>query len=104
MYTRSTVAIALTALAAGAALGILLAPASGSDTRKKISRKGSDLRKRFTEMLEEGGDLIGQLRTEATDLADKAKDRVNTAKDRVQDAANGAVNAGRATANAGPKV
>jgi gas vesicle protein len=39
----------LAGVAAGAVLGILFAPAKGSDTRKKIAKKGED----FTEGLKE---------------------------------------------------
>ena len=44
----------LAGVAVGAALGILFAPAKGSDTRKKIYDKGEDL----TEGLKEKFDLI----------------------------------------------
>ena len=78
MSTKSTLAIALTALAAGAALGVLLAPASGKETRNKLVRKGNDLRDRLSEMLEEGGDLIEKMKGDASELANKAKDTANT--------------------------
>jgi len=103
MSAKSTIAIALTALAAGAAIGILLAPASGAETRKKLAKKGNDLKDRLAEMMEEGHDLIDQLKGDAKDLADKAKDTANTAKDRVKDAANEATSAARSTANGGYK-
>ncbi len=102
MWTKSTIAIALTALAAGAAIGLLLAPASGAETRKKLAKKGNDLKDRLADMLDEGGELIDKLKGDAKDLADKAKDTANTAKDRVKDAANEAASA-RSTANGGYK-
>ena len=37
----------LVAAAAGAILGVLFAPDKGSETRKKISKKGSDLKDMF---------------------------------------------------------
>ncbi|MBK6775912.1 MAG: YtxH domain-containing protein [Flavobacteriales bacterium] len=95
MSTKSTIAIALTALAAGAAIGLLLAPASGADTRKKLVKKGSDLKDRLKDMLEEGGELIGKLKDDAEELATKAKDTANTAKDRMKDVAQD----GRSTAS-----
>jgi len=90
MSAKSNVAIALTALAAGAALGILFAPASGKETRKKIAKKGTDLKERLAEMVDEGADLLHKMKGDANDLANKAKDSANTMKDRVKEtAANG---------------
>ena len=46
----------LAGVAAGALLGILFAPAKGSDTRKKISKKGEDyadaLKEKFNEFID----------------------------------------------------
>lgn len=96
MSAKSTLAITLTALAAGAALGILLAPASGKDTRKKLMKKGSDMRDSLSDMLAEGGELIDKLKGQA-------KDAANTTKDRVKEAANEAAGAARPIANGGYK-
>ena len=101
MSTRSTIAIALTALAAGAALGVLLAPASGAETRKKLARKTNDLKDRLAEMLEEGSELIDDLKGEAEGLADKAKKTASSAKEKVKDAAGEMANNARGAANSG---
>ncbi|MFZ1686418.1 MAG: YtxH domain-containing protein [Flavobacteriales bacterium] len=101
MSAKSTIAIALTALAAGAAIGLLLAPASGADTRKKLMKKGSALRDRLADMVEEGSELIDKLKGDAEDLADKAKSTANAAKERVKDAASDMASQARSTANAG---
>jgi len=103
MSTKNNVAIALAALAAGAAIGLLFAPASGKDTRAKIARKGSDLRGSLEDMLAEGGELINKMKGEAGDLASKGKDAMNGMKDRVKDAAGEAANAARTAANSGYK-
>lgn len=102
MSTKSTIAIVLTALAAGAALGVVFAPASGKETRKKIARKSADLRDRLAELVDEGSELVSKLKDDAGDLADKAKATANTAKDRVKDAANEAASK-HSTANGGYK-
>lgn len=103
MSAKSNVAIALAALAAGAAIGLLFAPASGKDTRAKIARKGSDLRSSLEDMLAEGGALINQMKGEMGDLAGKGKDAMSGMKDRMKDATAEAANAGRQTANSGYK-
>lgn len=90
MSTKSTLAIALTALAAGAALGVLLAPASGAETRKKLMKKGADLKDRLAEMMEEGEELIDDLKGQAKDAASKARDRVKDAANETSNAARGA--------------
>jgi gas vesicle protein len=103
MSTKSTLAITLTALAAGAALGLLLAPASGKDTRKKLVKKGTDIRDKLADMLKEGGELVQKLKDDASGLAGKAKDGADAVKDRVKDAANGNAGATRGTASSGYK-
>jgi gas vesicle protein len=103
MSTKNNVAIALAALAAGAAIGLLFAPASGKDTRAKIARKGSDLRDSLDDMLAEGGELINKMKGEVGDLAGKGKDAANTMKDRVKEGAGEMANAARSTANGGYK-
>ena len=103
MSNKCNVAIALAALAAGAAIGILFAPASGKETRGRIARKGSDLRDSLNDMLAEGGELIEKLKGEAGDLVSKGKDAANTMKDRVKDTAQEAAGAARSGANGGYK-
>ena len=103
MSNKSNVAIALAALAAGAAIGILFAPASGKETRGKIARKGQGLRDSLSDMIEEGSDLINKMKGEAGELANKGKDAANNVKDRVKDVANEASSAARSTANGGYK-
>jgi gas vesicle protein len=43
MNAGRTILAVLAGVAAGAAIGVLFAPDKGSDTRKKISKKGEDL-------------------------------------------------------------
>lgn len=43
MNTGKTVLAVLAGIAAGAVLGVLIAPEKGSETRKKILQKGGDL-------------------------------------------------------------
>lgn len=80
MSTKNSLAIALTALAAGAALGVLLAPRSGAETRKKIMRKGDALKDRLNEMLREGEGLLEDLKGEAETTAKKMRAEANSVK------------------------
>ena len=80
--SRSLLALAA-GVVAGAALGLLFAPASGADTRKKMMKKGEKLRDQLSDLLEEGEAAL-------TDAADKAKNAADKAKtefgNRAQDA------------------
>lgn len=72
-------------LVAGALLGILLAPDKGSNTRKKIMRKGEDLvdnaKDRLDEMVEGVNGKIQNLVQEATNLARRGKEKANSVKE-----------------------
>ncbi len=74
-------------LVAGALLGILLAPDKGSDTRKKIVRKGEDLvdnaKDKLDEMVEGVNSKIQNLVQEATNLAKRGKEKANSVKEEV---------------------
>lgn len=85
MSNKSTLVIALAALAAGAALGVLLAPASGAETRKKLMRKGEDLKDRLASMLEEGEELIAELKSKAHDAVDNAAEAARETSSNVRE-------------------
>jgi len=59
--------------AAGAALGILYAPDKGSETRRKISVKGEELKGNLKNKFE-------NVKEEAHDLLDKGKSKIYEAK------------------------
>jgi gas vesicle protein len=48
----------ITGLAAGIVLGILFAPAKGSDTRRKLAEKGADLNDRLTDFVDDVADKM----------------------------------------------
>jgi gas vesicle protein len=63
----------LTGLAIGVAIGILLAPDKGSETRKKIAEKGNDLKDMFNDFVDTLSDKIDSIRGQAEDVAEAAK-------------------------------
>lgn len=53
MSRTSSLLLLLTGVAAGTALGILIAPASGATTRKRLQRKGDRWRKDLRKLMKE---------------------------------------------------
>ncbi|MGC8500883.1 MAG: YtxH domain-containing protein [Leptospirillia bacterium] len=66
-------ALFLTGLAVGAALGVLLAPASGSETRKKLGEKVRSLKDEAEEEFTEG---IERLKTELPARKDRYSEAI----------------------------
>ncbi len=62
--------------AVGAALGILFAPESGKDTRKKLAKKGTDLGDTVREKMNEFGEVLQEkyesIKGDAKDILEKA--------------------------------
>jgi len=79
-----TVVALLAGLAAGAALGILLAPDKGEETVDKLSRSLADLKDRVLDRAKEG---LERLVETGKDYADKAQDTYSSAKDELRDKA-----------------
>jgi gas vesicle protein len=75
--------------AAGALAGILLAPDKGSETRKKISKKttdlGESLKGSFSDFIDGIKDSYANMKSDAEDLEEKGKGKLNSLK---QDARN----------------
>jgi gas vesicle protein len=77
MNTGKVVLGVLAGVAAGALLSVLFAPAKGSDTRKKIAKKGEDftdgLKEKFNEILESISEKFEKTNEEVSDFTEKNK-------------------------------
>lgn len=78
MSTQKTLFGFLGGIALGATLGLLFAPASGKDTRKKLRRRGERAK-------DDLSDLIDQGRAEWSKARNKASDAATMTKEEVQD-------------------
>jgi gas vesicle protein len=75
MKTSTKFIIGLTiAAAAGAAIGMLLAPEKGSDLQKKLKEEAEDLLSQFGSILNTGKNALSQV----TDTASHEIDRIGT--------------------------
>lgn len=78
----------LTGAAAGAIIGILLAPDKGSETRKKIAKKSNDLggsvKDGFNKLGESLNNKYQNIKGDARDLVEKGKEKGVEFKDNYQ--------------------
>ena len=78
MSKSKLLASLLIGAAAGAVLGILLAPDKGSETRKKIAKKtnklSEELKTKFSEAKETLKEKYDSIRSEANEIMEKEKD------------------------------
>lgn len=75
------------AAAAGAIIGMLLAPEKGSDLRKKLSDTAEDWSSQLSQLLASGKAQLDNLKqtatNEAENMAEEGADTYNTVKERV---------------------
>lgn len=73
--------------AAGTILGILFAPEKGLDTRKKISKKSSDLKDslktKFNDLVDTIAEQIESSKSEAESLMEEGKEKAAAAKNQI---------------------
>ena len=81
MKTGKSIISILGGVAVGTALGVLFAPDKGTNTRKKISKKGNDLKNKAKETLVEVADNVSEKYNTALDkgheLAKEVKENIN---------------------------
>jgi gas vesicle protein len=77
MSSGKVVLALLAGVAAGAVLGILFAPEKGSETRKKLSGQGEDLKEsmkeQFNQFLDDISEKYENVKEEDADLSDNGK-------------------------------
>lgn len=88
MNTGKIILSIVVGVAAGAVLGVLLAPDKGSETRRKISQKGNEvadeLKDKFNDFIENMLDKFDTVKAEAENLAQKGMHKVEEIKNELK--------------------
>lgn len=82
MSARTKLILGLVGAAAvGVAVGILLAPETGADTRKKIASTAGDWSNSLGDLFSSAKENVDKLRRKGSDLASQAADRYSDLKE-----------------------
>jgi len=65
---------------AGLLVGLLFAPAKGSETRETISNRGRDLKNKFNDLVDSITDKFDSMKEDAEDLAEQSQQKVRSFK------------------------
>ncbi|HRI21262.1 MAG TPA: YtxH domain-containing protein [Panacibacter sp.] len=84
MSSKKLISGVLIGAAAGAVLGILFAPGKGTETRRKISKKGSDvagdLKSKFNEFVDSVTENYYEAKSETAQLFENGKQKASAMK------------------------
>lgn len=94
MSTGKTMLGVLAGFAAGALVGVLLAPEKGSETRKKIAKMGEDyagdLTDKFNELRDTINEKLGNVEDNAMKMVEKGKSKIDELKNHAKSAVSSA--------------
>ena len=86
MSAKSTLTIALVSVAVGGILGLMLAPSSGKDSRKKLMKKASGAKDALDCLMDEAADRLSQIKRHAKEAQSHARDMASEARATVRSA------------------
>lgn len=82
MTTRSKVILGLVgAAAAGVVIGLLIAPETGADMRKKVGDTASDWAGRLSDLFSNAKDEVDNLKSKGSRVASDAANKFNNVKE-----------------------
>jgi gas vesicle protein len=88
MSAGKTMLGVLAGFAAGALVGVLLAPEKGTDTRKKLTKLGEDyagdLTDKFNELKDQITEKLGSVQDDGMKIIEKGKSKFEDAKNQVK--------------------
>lgn len=89
MSAKSTLTVALISVAAGALLGLMLAPSSGKDSRKKVMKKLNDAKDALDCLVDDATDRLERIKRHAKEAQSHARDMAGEARSTVRSATGG---------------
>jgi len=102
MSSGKTILGVLAGFAAGALVGVLLAPEKGTDTRKKLQKMGEDyagdLNDKFNELKDQITEKLGNVQDDGMRIIEKGKSKFEEVKSGVK---NATASAGGSTSGSG---
>jgi gas vesicle protein len=88
MSSGKTMLGVLAGFAAGALVGVLLAPEKGTDTRKKLAKLGEDyagdLNDKFNELKDQITEKLGSVQDDGMKIIEKGRNKVEDVKSQVK--------------------